>query len=267
MAKFTESLVAAKKWMMPVSAYSLLATAFVLRFVGRPELAVPLLIAVAFIILPLVFEMYQKVTVTEQGCTFRHFNEASPHIRKSILDYVTNKRGARIRCLGVSLRNYWQFFESVLSELLRDQRAPNLTIEITMLDPEWSGVDYFRAPDQRDHAKANYKSVLAFLKQHQRLIEQNGWTFRFSCYGHIPHLYGILLGDAILFQGAMVWDDSGNLTGGLSLVERYESTGSSSGREKITEFIGWFSNSAKGHRFPRATPEKDAEPIQEKLAS
>lgn len=253
MRTFADWLVFAKKWMVPVSAFGLLAIALVLRIFYHPEHAVSLLIIVAFIVLPLVFEVHQRVTETVKARAFRHFNDAAPQIRTRILDLARNQRLGSIRCLGVSLRNYWQFLESVMTELLNEKNPPRLVVEIAMLDPDWPDLDYLRAKDQRTHATANFQSIQALLIQHEEKLRANHWRIELSMYRYMPYRYGILLGDQTLFQGTMVWDERGNLTGGLSIVERFDAGDSMNGGEKISEFVGWFKHASKNVVLPSET--------------
>ena len=154
-----------------------------------------------------------------------------------------NIRNSEIRVLGVSMRNYWQFLEGLLLNMLKEPRPATLHIEIAMTDPKWKELNDFRDPDMQKQALAQFESIQRFTTSHQAAMDKHGWSLQLSFYRHMPHIYGFLLDDDVLFVGTTVWDAQDRLSGGHSLVERYDVNDSFNGSTKIVEFAGWHRHS------------------------
>jgi len=218
------------------------------RYFGNDAAASAAIVAGSGIAIPILFEIQKRTKAIEDKLTaktpveHKNFGDAAGYMHNAVLEH-TQTRDPRIRCLGGSLKNYWQLLENILGELLAAGNTRKLSIEIAMLNPNWSEFDLYRHPEDKERAIANLASIRGFISRHDQEMNRLSWNFVVKTYDHLPYVYGILLGESILYRGSMTWDMHGKQVGGASQVEYFALSNGIDDERRIADFIVWFENS------------------------
>lgn len=219
-------------------AFLLVFAAFVLRFTPWPEVAVGVLVALGFIVLPVVFEIHTMLSEKVTDASFASFNDAIPHIQLALDDYIRRTPNPQIQVLGFALVYQWPMLYSYLSQILNRAEPRPLAIRIALLDPDWTDTAALNR-DFPGTASNHISATKAFVLRHRKQIHQYGWSISLFTFRYTPHWFGILIGDDVLFLGRGDWNN-GVLMGGSNRVERITARGSIMESEKIDEFRQWF---------------------------
>lgn len=219
-------------------AYILVAAAIVLRFLPWSGFAVPALIALGLILLPILFEIHKAVTAKESARCFASYPEAIPSIKQALDTYIHRKPNPSIHVLGIALYYQWPMLDDYLSNTLLAPNPPCLNLQITLLDPAWEESPRLDKPNP-EQAQSSLASIHSFVAQNKERIQKCGWTIEVWTFRYTPHWYGILVGEKLLFVGTSFWDH-GRLRGGSNPVEMFATGDALLGSQKIEEFRGWF---------------------------
>lgn len=219
-------------------AYLLVGTAIILRLIPGPDFAIPALIALCIIMLPIIFEIHKAVTVTEPVRSFTSFNDAISTIKHSLDTYFQGESTPLVRVLGYGLYYQWPMLDSYLANMLMRPNIPRLNLQIALLDPDWDECERLSTGYQ-EHAKSMINTIRAFVSDHKEQIVNCRWSVEVWTYRFTPHWFGILIGERKLFLGRSFWDN-GRLRGGSNSLEMLTSDDGFLHLQKIEEFRGWF---------------------------
>lgn len=218
-------------------AYTLVIGTFCLRLTPWPIAPHITLVALALIILPILFEIHKKVTSDDEPTVFESFDSAMTVLGEE-LNKIADKPGTHtIRYLGLTLA-YWHQLEHCLTGLLRRTRVPRLHLQIVMIDPHWNGVDALN-PVWRAATEASAQWVNQFNTRNKAALEANGWSIEIRYYRSTPNLFGILIDESTLFTCNTYWDN-GTMRGGQNPTDLFKADGNRFGSIRIAEFLGWF---------------------------
>ncbi|MHC1728408.1 MAG: hypothetical protein AB9866_20795 [Syntrophobacteraceae bacterium] len=219
-------------------AYLLVLFAIALRFLPWPQFAVPALIALCLIILPILFETHKFVTNKESSRCSSSFTEAIPSIKRELDLYLHCTPNPSIVVLGIALYYQWPMLDSYLSHMLLNPNPPRVNVQIALLDPDWEEAERWSSA-HRDQANSSISSIRSFVDQHKERIRKFDWSFEVWTFRYTPHWFGILIGKGKLFLGRSFWHN-GRLRGGPNALEMLSSGDDFLGSCKIEEFRGWF---------------------------
>jgi len=218
--------------------YILVVAALALRLLPWPEFAIPALMALGLIMLPIIFEIHKAVTATESPRWFPSYNDAIPTIKHALDAYLQGESAPLIRVLGYGLYYQWPMLDSYLTNVLLRPNPPRLTLQIALLDREWDELERVSTVYD-EQARSTITAIECFVKDHRDQILNCGWSVEVWTYRFTPHWFGMLIGDSKLFLGRTFWDN-GRLRGGSNPLEMLTRGDGLLQLQKIEEFLGWF---------------------------
>jgi hypothetical protein len=222
--------------------YFLVVLAVVLRYQGSDNAVLAALLAIGLVLLPILSEIHSAVTASQRRTVFPKFGDAGPYMDQAISAYMKRQGTRTIRCLGVVLHYQGSRLNEILTQLLKESQR-QVVIEVAMLDPTWEMVGKLSDTWPTDSAAANLR-LRSFMQEHTDSMLRLGWTMRVHTYRFVPHWYGILVGDEVLFLGTTYWE-GGKLSAGRNSVEVFRAANGSRDCEVIQEFLGWFAYSCQ----------------------
>jgi hypothetical protein len=219
-------------------AYLLVMVAIVSRFIPGHDFGFAGLAAAFLILLLFVFEIHKAVTLKEPPKYYASFAAAIPRILQELDRFMQGHGEHRsIRVLGIVLFHQWPLLDPYLGELLAGPNPRRVNVEIALVDPTWPDLPALN-PASQGMATGCIGLMEAFADLHHPRMAACGWSFSVHTYRYTPHLFGMLIGDDVLFVGRSFW--AGDLLrGGQNEIEEFD-TRDAHGRQKIDEFKGWF---------------------------
>lgn len=197
------------------------------------------LIALALILLEMLFEIYEKTVNAPRGVNLINSND----LYRDIREIVADEREVSIQYIGVAGRHGWQ---NVLEKMLNEHDPDSLTekvrftIEVALVEPALC------TPD--DPVFSRFEMAGAIARQVRRRAEAiaalpNPSTVALYHYRHMPNMIGILVNHNYLFVTHCWWErqhDGLVLRAGGSDYFVYDKGDDYGGQEVIARFEGWF---------------------------
>ncbi len=219
-------------------AYIIVIIAASFSFSPWPKVSSGMLVAFAFLILPLFFEIHKTVVSDSPVTSFNSFAEARPIILSVLDTHILQDRDPKVRLLGSALYYQFPILEEFISNNILKANPGQLSVEIALMDPDWT--DTSAADDALPgQIISTAGQIKKFVKNHSTLIEKHKWSIRLFQYQYLPQRLGILIGNNDLFLCRTYWK-KGSFYGGANSVEHLNSNDSALATKKISEFKSWF---------------------------
>ncbi|MGS0690212.1 hypothetical protein [Shewanella sp. 30m-9] len=190
-----------------------------------------------FIILQVLFEIYEKVTVDKGVIQI----VSSEELLKKVHALASDEKALSIKYIGIAGRFGWT---TVISRFLDPNSDYNLSgkkldISVALLSPEYQ-MDKSSVYTRFTHSTVGTKEEVL------RAINSGvtGQKIRLSLYEHMPNVIGFLVNDNYLFLTFSRWGEHhGQFTlrgGGSDTYFVYDKNDEFGGSEMIEMFNGWF---------------------------
>ena len=197
------------------------------------------LIALALIVLEMLFEIYEKTVKAPRGLNVINSNDLYREVREIVAD----EREVTIQFIGLAGRHGWQ---NVLEKMLNDHDPDSLAekvrfeIEVALIEPERC------TPD--DPVFGRFEMAGAIARQVQRRAAAiaalpNPSKLTLYHYSYMPNMLGILVNGNYLFLTYCWWEQQHDglvLRAGGSDYFVYNKGDDFGGQEVIARFEGWF---------------------------
>jgi hypothetical protein len=204
------------------------------------------LLALALILMEILFEVYEKVVLEPTGVNVINSNDPYREVRK----IVENERKVSIQYMGVAGRHGWQ---NVLAKLLAEGGSESLLdsvefdVEVALIHPERC------EPDDPIFGRFDMASSIdrQIRRRAEAVEEVTGGGSRLSLYhyDHMPNMIGMLINDNYLYLTYCYWEERREgmvLRAGGSEYFVYDKGDQFGGQECITRFQGWFEYIRRG---------------------
>ncbi len=197
------------------------------------------LIALALILLEMLFEIYEKTVKAPRGVNLINSNDLYREIREIVAD----EREVTIHYIGLAGRHGWQ---NVLEKMLNDHDPDSLAekvrfeLEVALLEPALC------APE--DPIFGRFEMAGAIARQVRRRAAAiaalpNPSKLTLYHYNYMPNMIGLLINRNYLFVTYCWWEqqhDGLALRAGGSDYFVYNKGDDFGGQEVIARFEGWF---------------------------
>lgn len=206
-----------------------------------PQANTIVLVALGFILLEVIFQMYKKLSSLDR---FQVFNSGTEMLIKFEEDVMQVKRGKTInlKVITVGSRVYLPSLFNIMNKLIAEKRIFN--IEIATLSSDYiEQSEHFNEANVRKFSKAARLSrdqIEAYKEEHEEFFDDTGSSLVIQEYDYVPNYIGILLNDSILYFSHTMWNN-GYLVGANN--NRYELVSADDkydGDYKIESFSSWF---------------------------
>lgn len=206
-----------------------------------PQANIIVLVALGFILLEVLFQMYKKLSTLDQ---YKVFNSGTEMLIKFEEDVMRVKRGKTInlKVITVGSRVYLPSLFNIMNRMIAENRIFN--IEIATLSSEYIvGSEHFNEANVKKFSKAAKLSkdqIEAYREEHEEFFEETGSSLVIHEYDYVPNYIGILLNENTLYYSHTRWNN-GYLVGANN--NRYELVrvdDKYDGDYKIESFLSWF---------------------------
>lgn len=232
-------------------AYIIIVTIFVLEIfsslaifpsdVAR-KMELTLLVIIAFILLEILFQVYEKV-VADKG----RLKVIKPNmLYDELLNLIKTSKDIKIQYIGVAGRFGWY---SVLSRLLDKSNEDSLhdansfNVEIALISPDF----YEKNKADLDKFDALFPITQDILRTQKQLYinpENDKKNLALYDYDYLPNFVGFLINDNYLFLNTCFWEEMEDSelafrAGGTEYLV-YDKNDEFGGSHYIERFSGWF---------------------------
>ncbi len=198
------------------------------------------LLALALILMEILFEVYERVVKEKKELNLINSNQ----LFQEIQDIVIKERKVDIKYLALAGRFGWQ---NVLEKMLNENEPNSLiskriefNIEIALLDPEQAKSDaMFERFDMLESTTRSITKVAKLVPE----ISTGDSSLQLYFYKHMPNMIGFLVNDNYLFLTYSHWEHVRGelvLRAGGSDYFVYNKNDDFGGQEFIRRFTGWF---------------------------
>jgi len=207
---------------------------------SRTYVYATLLIALALILLEVLFKIYEKSVKNESKFGLIDSND----LHSKILDIVNDEEKVSIKYVGIAGRNGWN---TVLQRLLNENDPSSLisnrtdfNIEIALFNPE--KVSGSKSEFERFDSVTNITKTIDRVSDY---VAENisGSKIDIYHYDHMPNMLGFLIDDNYLFTTHAYWEKMYGkmiLRGAGTKHLVYDKNDEFGGQEVIKRFYGWF---------------------------
>lgn len=233
-------------------AYSIIILIFLIGIISRvfdisetikPYAIMTLLVLILFIIVEILFAIYEKVVSSKGSLKIIKPN----HLYDEIINLIKNEKNVNIKCIGVAGRFGWY---SVISRLL-DKRnddslheANSFNIEMALISTEFLGKNDMEL-ERFDALIPVIDDIKRSKKRLETMYPHGDKRLELYHYCYIPNFVGFLINDNYLFFNFCYWEEISEtelyFRGAGTEYIVYDKNDDFGGSRYIERFSGWFS--------------------------
>jgi len=200
------------------------------------------ILGMSFIVLQILFDIHSELSNHHRRLEpqiFENFQSASVEMRKIIDREIKTKNKISLKWLGTCMDTSWGFLNDYLEPIISQQLQINaeITIEILMLDPDWSELEqvnrFWKVKTQR------YFNAIKQFKQFVDDHPNSKIIIKLKTYKNMPYYTGLFVSNKYLFLGLCQWANDEYAVGN-NFYTLYIKDDNPDSQKNIAQYEHWF---------------------------
>jgi len=196
------------------------------------------LLAAALLLVELLFDISDRLTIAKRGVRFLRIHDAALHFREAVEKRAVSGKLVSVKWLGMSMEYGSSLLDDMVSSLKNVHKHLRIQLTIVMLDPDWEHLKDINTSWPMK-AQAHLENIKLLVDRLATEFPEQNITVNVYLYSHMPNWHGFVLDDRYGYISTCSWHGK-RLLGGENPYELIDGQQDDINAEKLYQFLSWF---------------------------